>query len=159
MTRFWLLLDGQQPKWLASKRKAGACSRTPNVVLYRIKCTSRRRRVKENLASMRVRHIPSSVVKPFGDFGGMAMSRAWLNVLLTTGALFLSAALIADARSGAGGNAAGAYNCGEDGGGAEAGWIFQPVLGCEAGETVAGDRQVGERISLSERASGGHRVE
>src|SRR5882762_8691294 len=98
MTRFWLLLDGQQPKWLASKRKAGACSRTPNVVLYRIKCTSRRRRVKENLASMRVRHIPSSVVKPFGDFGGMAMSRAWLNVLLTTGALFLSAALIVPMR-------------------------------------------------------------
>src|SRR4029077_6148977 len=55
-------------------------------------------RVKENLASMRVRHIASSVVKPFGDFGGMGMSRAWLNVLLTTGALFLSATLIVPRR-------------------------------------------------------------
>src|SRR6266853_1409036 len=32
-----------------------------------------------------------------------------------------------------------AYDCGEDGGGAEAAGLFQPVLGCETGEAVAGD--------------------
>src|SRR6266849_2088062 len=83
---------------------------------------------------IRVRHPATSVVKPFGWFGGVGYGEG------------LDWRLVDDRRGcgagwglGAGGNGAGAYDCGEDGGGAEAGWLFQPLLGCEAGEAVAGD--------------------
>src|SRR2546421_11837944 len=61
----------------------------------------------------------------------------------------------ADARSGARGNAANAYDCGEDCRRAEAARLFQPLLGCEAGKIVAGNRYMEQRISVPERAAGG----
>jgi hypothetical protein len=43
--------------------------------------------------------------------------------------------------------------------GAEASWLFQSLLGWQAGEAVARNRQVEQRISLPERAAGGYRFE
>src|SRR5207244_11538172 len=65
----------------------------------------------------------------------------------------------ADARSGACGNAANAYDCGEDCRRAEAARLFQPLLGCETGKIVAGNRYMEQRISVPERAAGGDRRE
>ena len=50
-------------------------------------------------------------------------------------------------------------DCGEDQGLAEAGRLFQFVLGREGGQVVAGNRQVGHGISVPERAAGGRRFE
>src|SRR5260370_20885050 len=62
-------------------------------------------------------------------------------------------------RLGAGRNGANSHDRGEDCGGAEAAWLFQSLLGCEAGEAMARDRQVGQRISLSYPTSGWRRFE
>src|SRR5262245_41229523 len=50
-------------------------------------------------------------------------------------------------------------NCGENEGCAEVRRIFQSVLGREGREVMAGDRQVGYRIFVSERAAGGRGFE
>src|SRR5216684_7865537 len=102
----------------------------------------------------RVSHPDVSVVKPFGNFGGMgnveALAQSFVDDRCARGA----ACRLGQAR-----NATNPDDCGENHGGAEAAWLFQSLLGCEAGEAMARDRQVGERISLPERASGGYRFE
>src|SRR6266436_8321066 len=90
---------------------------------------------------MRVRHIPSSVVKPFGEFGGMGYGEGLAQTDVNDWRIvFVGDVYCADAHAGAGGNAGDTDDCGEDSGGAEAGWIFQPLLGCQAGEAMAGIR-------------------
>jgi hypothetical protein len=46
------ILDEQKAEMAALKRKAGASSRTPNEVSYRVKYTSRYGRVKENFGGI-----------------------------------------------------------------------------------------------------------
>jgi len=65
----------------------------------------------------------------------------------TTGALFLSAALIVPMRVQALAERPGAYNCGEDGGGAEAGWIFHLYWDAKQGKLWLGSTS-GGAISL-----------
>src|SRR5712664_3414362 len=74
------------------------------------------------VAPIRVRHRVESVVKPFGKFGGWDMAKLWLGVFL------MAAALVAPHGAWGRLDAGDAYDCGKNGGGAEAGWIFQPLL-------------------------------
>src|SRR5260370_17116189 len=115
----------------------------------------RKREAPASLAiPTRVSHPDVSVVKPFGNFGGMgnveALAQSFVDDRCARSAAW---------RLGAGRNGANSHDRGEDCGGAEPAWLFQSLLGCEAGEAMARDRQVGQRISLPERASGGHRFE
>src|SRR5260370_38574598 len=115
----------------------------------------RKRGGRESVAiRTRVSHPDVSVVKPFGNFGGMgnveALAQSFVDDRCARSAAW---------RLGAGRNGANSHDRGEDCGGAEAAWLFQSLLGCEAGEAMARDRQVGQRISLPERASGRHTLE
>src|SRR5258708_194818 len=98
-----------------------------------------------------ISHHADSVVKPFGELGGLGyaerLAEHFVGVCDACGTAFdLGAASNSRDRGESLGDTArgctGSYDWGEDGGSAEAGWVFQSLLGCEAGEAVAGDRQV-----------------
>src|SRR6266850_4448985 len=98
---------------------------------------------------IRVSHRDISDVKQFGWFGGMGYVEALAQTFVDGGW-----ACLGRARDGAN-----SYDCGEDCGGTETAWVFQPLLGRNAGQAVAGDRQMGDGISLPERAVRGNRFE
>src|SRR5260370_31630876 len=93
--------------------------------------------------------LTPSVVKGFVMFGGFEHVKAF--ALVFPGSPGMPG--VRQCRCSVG-NGASADDCGEDSGGAEAAWVFQPLLGCEAREGMAGDRQVERGISLPQRAAG-----
>src|ERR1700674_4509128 len=96
----------------------------------------------------------SFVVKQFVSFGGVEHVETLALVFPCSPSLYRVRWCRCSIRS-----APNSFHRRKDRGHAEAPWLFQPLLGHQAGQAVARDRQVERGISLSERPFRGHRFE